>query len=290
MILASAKKTGEFFNFNSDQKLLLCLSIHTIGGKMQLIRALFWKMPLIVVEISRNPIKILNQNIFFCSLSPLQLEKIIDENPEKLKLIHTILLGGAPISSVLINKIIQLNLNVFEGFGMTETVSHIALREIQNSNQQKSPFKTLNGITIKENEGRLVVTAAHLELFELLTNDEIEVISDTEFIYLGRTDFVINSGAYKFHPEILEQKLSNIIKSPYFIIGEKNIEFYEIVTLYIEDEYTETKKSFYNNIINDVFEKYEKPKKIIFISKFTYTNSGKINKIQTQKSYFESKK
>jgi len=292
-LIASAKATGNYFNFKAGEKLALCLSISTIGGKMQVIRSLVWNMPLIVTDVSRNPLLHLNEPIRFCSLTPIQLERICEESPEKLKLIDTILLGGASVSATLIEKIEQLNLNVYEGFGMTETVSHVALRKIQRSyfeNLSIHSFKCLDEVTIDEKNGKLIINAAHLGIEHLETNDEIEFISPTEFRWLGRTDFVINSGGYKFHPEVLEQKLSPYLTLPFFIIGEKNEEFQEIVTFFIEHIYSKELEANLTAFFTTHFSPYEKPKKMYFVAKFELTSSGKIDKKKTQLAYFESQK
>lgn len=302
-LLASAKATGNYFNFKAGEKLALCLSILTIGGKMQVIRSLVWNMPLVVTDVSRNPLLQLNEKIRFCSLTPIQLERICEESPEKLKLIDTILLGGASVSTTLIEKIEQLNLNVYEGFGMTETVSHIALRKVvstslnhqstsfnhQTNNKQES-FKCLDGVSVAEKNGKLIIKATHLGIEYLETNDEIELISPSEFKWLGRTDFVINSGGYKFHPEVLEQKLSPYLSLPFFIIGEKDTEYQEIVTFFIEHIYSKELEANLTALFATHFSPYEKPKKMYFVAAFEHTSSGKINKKKTQLAYFESQK
>lgn len=292
-LLASAKATGKYFNFKSGEKLALCLSISTIGGKMQVIRSLVWNMPLVVTDVCRNPVLHLNERIRFCSLTPIQLERICEESPEKLKLIDTILLGGARVSVALIKKIEHLNLSVYEGFGMTETVSHIALKKIQKScfdNLSIYSFKCLDGITIAEKNRKLIINAPHLGIAHLETNDEIEWINPREFRWLGRTDFVINSGGLKFHPEVLEQKLSPYLSLPFFIIGENDTEFQEIVTIFIEHNYSIELELNLTALFAKYFSPFEKPKKMYFVAKFELTSSGKIDKKKTQLAYFESQK
>jgi o-succinylbenzoate---CoA ligase len=287
-LIASAKLTSNYFELNKGGKLALCLSVKTIGGKMQLIRALVSEMNTLVLENNRNPIQNLNENIAFCTFTPIQFERILNESPQKLIFIKTILLGGAKINIELKKSILALNMPIYEGFGMTETVSHFALRKINDDFNQ--PFETLQGVTVSEKNGRLVLSAPHLGIDSMLTNDEIELISPRKFLYLGRTDFVINSGGYKFHPEVLEDKLKSYVNENYFFIGEKDLEFGEIITLFIEKKENDDLKMNIVKLINQVFQKFEKPKKINFIEKFCYTFSGKIDKLATQKKYFESKK
>lgn len=283
--IESAKITGNFFDFKKNQKIVLSLSIDTIGGKMQVIRALIFEMKLLITENSRNPIQNFNQNAYFISLSPIQLEEIIKQNPEKIELFTHVLIGGAKLSSHLENKLKDLKASFHESYGMTETLSHVALREISKSNY----FIKLKNIELSENEGCLQINAPSIGVQNLLTNDYVEFMDENSFIIKGRKDFVINSGGYKFHPEILEEKLYSFIPFPYFIIGEKNDEYGEIISLYLECEYDEKKLNNLKNIFLNQLIKYEIPKKIYFVEEFERTESNKINRIETQKLILKAK-
>ncbi len=286
-MIESAKMTGEYFNFKENETIVLSLSAKTIGGKMQIIRSLIHKMNLTVIDNARNPLKNFNQTARFISLVPLQVEEIIKENKDKLLLFETILIGGAAINPGLESEIKEIKTNFFESYGMTETLSHVALRKISNSKSKS--FQALKGIDFSQEDSCLKINAPKIGVKNLITHDVVELISNTEFTLKGRKDFVINSGGYKFHPEILEEKLTLKFKFPFFILGEKNIEFGEIVTFYVEKTYSAETEKELTKIFKTTLEKYEIPKKIYFLQDFEKTDSGKINRLKTQKIHLNSK-
>ena len=111
---------------------------------------------------------------------------------------------------------------------------------------------------------------------KVITNDIVDVINENEFIWLGRYDNVINSGGIKLFPEQIEAKLQDAISDRFFIASEKDEKLGEKVILVIESNKKDTDASIF-----DVLEKFEKPKAIYFVSKFTETKTGKINRIKT---------
>ncbi len=275
-LTASALMTGSFFNFEQHQTILLSLSIDTIGGKMIVIRALTHKMHLIVIEPSKNPLTDIIFHLDFISLVPYQLNQILTDTPAKLDIVKTILLGGAPVSFSLKQKIKTLSSAFFESFGMTETMSHIALKDLKN---EISHFTTLSGISVSTNyEKQLIIHAKNLGLSALQTTDEVNIISPTSFEWIGRSDFAINSGGIKFHPEIIEKKLEPYIKFPFFIHKEFDLQLGEKIVFCIENKLDENLINKLNAIFIKALNKYEIPKKIYGISVFTYTNSNKINR------------
>ncbi len=285
-LTSSARMTGAFFNYRPHQTILLSLSIDTIGGKMIVIRALIHNMHIIVIEPGKNPLSHINTYIDFVSLVPYQLKHIISDTPSKLNLISTILLGGAPVSYELKQKIQTLNPEFFESFGMTETMSHIALKNLKSGNTY---FTTLEGINISINTNhQLIINAEKLGIKELQTTDEINIISPTSFEWIGRTDFAINSGGFKFHPELIEKKIEPDIQLPFFIHKEPDVNLGERIICCIEGRFD-------NNICNDLnyifinkLDRYEIPKEIYFIKSFTYTNSNKINRLSSYNSLFHA--
>ncbi|MES2589150.1 MAG: AMP-binding protein [Bacteroidota bacterium] len=287
-MLESAKLTGKYFEFKKNERIVLSLSAETIGGKMQILRAMIHEMEIFITDNSRNPLKDLELKADFISLVPLQVEVIITENKDKLLSIKNILIGGAKINSDLEEKIKNIKTNFFESYGMTETLSHVALRRI--SSDRNENFKALNGISFSQIDSCLVIHAPIIGVEKLLTNDVVELISSSEFSLKGRKDFVINSGGYKFHPEILENKIAKIMKESFFIIGEKNAEFGEIVTFYLQSNYSKEREIELNLIFKTTFEKYEIPKRIYFVNEFSQTESGKINRLKTQEIKLKSVK
>ena len=274
----SARMTGNFFDFSPTKKLLLCIHPSTIGGKMQLVRALVFNMELVVIPPTRNPLKYITIPIYFCSLVPLQIKSIFSESPHKLKHFKNILLGGAPVGSDLKHEIQSYSTQFFEGFGMTETISHIALK---NLSKNEESFTTLSSYTINEQDGKLIINAPELGVHNLLTNDLIKSTSNTTFEWIGRADFTINSGGYKFQPEELEQLMAPYISSLFFFTKKPDATYGEKVVLIIEKTNNHQDEVLLHNICKRELPPYAQPKMIKYIDKIYTTPSGKINRIET---------
>lgn len=284
LALASVKMSSHYFNFDEMESMGLCLSPETIAGKMQILRALYYDLVLYVFENERNCLQNLNVHLDFITLVPLQVESILNENPEKLDFCRKILIGGAKISPALEHKLKTVKCKVYESYGMTETYSHVAIRQLFS---EKTVFEALQAVHFSLENDNLVIHATHLGLKHLKTNDCVNLIDNKHFELLGRSDFVINSGAFKFHPEVLEEKLASEIQGVFFILGEKDQEFGEIVTFFLEMDYDSKKEDELKELFSRCLSKYEIPKKIYFIPHFSRTESGKIDKLKTQKIAFE---
>lgn len=275
----SAIASGLFFDFQPTQRIRIGLSPSTIGGKMLLLRGMLHNMNIEVIAPSKNPLEKVTHLIDFISMVPYQLEYVIAHCPENLSKVKTILLGGAPVSESLRKAIQTIPSEVYLGFGMTETMSHVALMNLKKSNI----YQALNGVSFSvSEENQLIIHSDMLGIPSMKTNDVVELISETSFVWKGRSDFAINSAGVKLHPEIIEKKLADIIPQRFFIIGEKNEQFGEIVTLIIEGKFIE------NIHFENYLSKYEIPKKIYFIDAFVETESGKINRIKTRAKIDES--
>lgn len=276
-MIASAKATGKFLGVQKGDSALLCLSMDTIGGRMMVVRALVLELNLIVSDVSSNPLSLIDEELSFAAMVPLQLEKSLQESPEKLERIGKLIIGGGPVSNELIGKIQDARTEIYHTFGMTETISHIAMRKLNHPLENE--FHCLPGIEISEIEQNLIIEAPQIGVHRLQTNDVIERISQTSFRWLGRSDFVINSGGIKLHPEQIESKLAQIIAFPFFVFGEKDAQLGEKLILLIEHESSLelTKTRF-----KEVLPPYSIPKEIRYVNQFTFTESGKINRLISQ--------
>ena len=281
----SALLTGEYFKFNNIDSMLLCISPDTIGGTMIIVRAIVWKKHLIVVSPSRNPLKNLKEKIGFASFVPLQIQSILSENPTALSQIDTILIGGGPLNYSLKEKLNSIHSNSFESFGMTETYSHIALRKCKKNTYL---FDLLDGIDITKTNftNQLIINSLELGIQDLITNDIVSIPNKHQFDWLGRIDFVINSGGIKFHPELIERKLEHYFNHAYFIHKETSKEYGEIIILILECENSKQLSDTYLNDLKSILQRYEIPKKIYFINPFIRTESNKINRLETYNSIF----
>ncbi|MCM1440440.1 MAG: AMP-binding protein [Roseburia sp.] len=271
-LLASAQRTNKIFNIKSSSLLYSCISPDYIGGKMMLIRSLIAGCKFLFEKPSNTPLSQIDRNIKINLLSivPSQMNYILD-NIHKLPEIKNILIGGAPIPQNLKIKIAQSGLHVFESYGMTETASHIALREVKG---QDTPFRTLEDIFVENEDGRLKITIPGWDTF--LTNDSPQIINPKEFHILGRVDNIINSGGIKINPELLESKLSNYLSIPYAFTSIPDEKWGEALALVYESNGT-TKQQI-SNIVNNSLYGYENPKHIIPIDKMPYTPNGKLQR------------
>ncbi|GIW22338.1 MAG: hypothetical protein KatS3mg068_1345 [Candidatus Sericytochromatia bacterium] len=167
---------------------------------------------------------------------------------------------------------------------MTETVSHIALRNIKDKY-----FKTLGDIKVKTDSRNCLVINGNITNYnDLVTNDLAEIFNENHFLIKGRIDNVINSGGYKIFPEeiekIIEEYFYKINYYSNFFIGKLNDDkFGETCNLFIENKYNREIENSLLSYLKTKLNKYQIPKKIFFIDKFEYTNSSKIDKIKTIK-------
>lgn len=275
-LINSATATGHFFNLKPGNTALHCLPAHFIAGKMMLIRAIVLGLELDYISPSSNPLKDRNRTYDFCAMVPFQLENSLNE----LHKIKTLIVGGATVSTVLQSKLKDITTKVFATYGMTETVTHIALKPLNHYNKDAKPyFKLLPDISIKTDERHcLIINAPNISEEQILTNDVVNLHSDTEFEFLGRADNVINSGGIKLFPELIEEKLSNNISQRFFIASEKDESLGEKLILIIEGDSNILKKDVFKNL-----NPYEIPKQIYAINQFKETSTGKIQRNETLK-------
>jgi len=232
------------------------------------------------VEPRANPLVEVNlkSHYSFISLVPYQIKSILEETPGKLELFDNILLGGMGLSSQLEQTLSRLKPNIFIGFGMTETVSHIALRKMDNP-----VYQALEGVEFNTSEGSLVISDSKLGIERMQTNDLVELIDSTHFKWLGRADFVINSGGIKIHPEAIEQLIDELIDGPFIIGGIPHETLGESCVLILEDALTEEKFKELQSVVRENFGKYAAPKKQI-VSTILKTENGKIRRKETLNS------
>ena len=235
----SAKVTGEYFQLEAGDRVLLCLSPQYIAGKMMLVRAMVLGLELDFVAPTSRPLDGVNKSYKFCAMVPLQLESSIN----KLNQIQTVIVGGASVSSQLIKLIANSNTKIFETYGMTETITHVAVRPLNqyDTKSKFGAFKILPDITISQDDRKcLVINAPNITDDPVITNDIVELISEKEFLWQGRFDNVINSGGIKLIPEQIEQKLSSLIPSRFFVSALPDLKLGQKLVLVVESQNQKT--------------------------------------------------
>ena len=276
-MIESANMTCDFLSIQLGEKALLCLSPKTIAGKMMIVRSIVQNLELFVIDTTSNPFEFIDFQIDFIAMVPLQLEKTLELFSDKLKNVRNCIIGGGDISARLIDKLVEKEITVYHTFGMTETISHIAMRKVGIINEPY--FQAIGSTYFSSKEDCLIIHSPLLDSLSLKTNDIIQLIDNKKFIWKGRTDFVINSGGIKIHPELIELKLSKFIETPFFITDKKDELYGQIVVLIIESEKAlEINKS----QLKDILSKYELPKEIYCLKEFIRTESGKINRLKTK--------
>ncbi|MEB2779855.1 AMP-binding protein [Algoriphagus sp. C2-6-M1] len=286
-MIASVKATQTYFETNENTLLLCCLDPNYIAGKMMLVRAMVWNSPILITEPKSNPLLEVRNIPDFVAMAPIQAEGSLQDKTsfEKLKRIKHLIIGGAPVSSGLKNQLIANAIQAYQTYGMTETVSHIALAKIELG---ELIYSMLPGVEFGLDErNTLWVKSAASNNEVVQTNDLVEMIDQHSFRWLGRTDFVINSGGVKLHPELLELKAESTVhslfpNSAFFFFGIKDEKLGEKLCLVLESNDTSHESSTkLQQALLEVMDKYEVPKNTFIVPSFSRTSSGKINRPKT---------
>ncbi|MBB1139968.1 AMP-binding protein [Myroides sp. WP-1] len=268
---ASAEATVSFFEVHAGSTALLCMSAQFVGGKLMFIRALLFGWELDVCKPTARPLEGIKKHYNFVAMVPMQVENSIAE----LNQIDTLIIGGAKVSPVLAQELKNKPTKVYETYGMTETITHMAAKRIGTPYFEVLPHASIQ----TDDRGCLVIDAPSVNPNQIVTNDLVDQIDNKRFEWLGRYDNVINSGGVKLFPEQIEEKLATKIAARFFITGKSDNYFGTIVVLVIESKpYA---------LAEDVFEglaKYEKPKEIQFVDQFVETASGKVIRSKSLKS------
>ena len=270
-MLNSAKMTCDFLHLKEGDSALLCLPIQYISGKMMLVRAIERKLN-ITIEEPKTTVNIGRKKYDFCAMTPLQVQNSLGQ----IHVLKKLIIGGAAVSEKLKKQLYSINpetTRIFESYGMTETLSHIALKEIYPDPQEY--FAILNEVKISVDESNcLQISAPKLNPKVLQTRDIVELKNEKEFKFLGRLDNVINSGGVKIYAESIENELKKVIPNELVFMGKKDEVLGEKLIVVLEGEEDEVTKQ---KIINFPFEnKFHQPKEIIFLPQFPRSENGKV--------------
>jgi O-succinylbenzoic acid--CoA ligase len=292
-MITSAKLTAQALQLNQHHQALICLDTKYIAGKMMIVRCLVNNMKIFIVDPCANPLyKIpVDQTIHFAALVPYQVKSILaSKHPHLFNNLTTVIIGGARLPDTTHALLHNYDVACYASYGMTETISHIALQRL-NGISASDYFTTLVNISIRK-DGRecLVIKTPYLDE-EIVTNDIVEIINQNNFKWLGRWDNIINTGGFKVIPEKIESEIEKIFKSiptvgRFFIYGMEDENFGQKVVLVLEGTSIESdlnplKKSFTELLQSLNY--YERPKAVIFVPQFIFTATGKIDRRETIK-------
>jgi O-succinylbenzoic acid--CoA ligase len=295
-MIESANMTMDWLHLQEGDNVLLCLPIEYIAGAMMLVRALVLKLNIVLVEPSQNPLEEITKpiNIHLASFVTTQWSTILQSNPNLFTFfseVKGILIGGSELTSSVELLTKEIQLPIFQTYGMTETSSHIAFRQISS---EDAIYQCLKGVQIKLNDqGCLCIHSPSTLNQWIETNDVAELIHVNQFSILGRNDFAINSGGRKIHPEIIEKCCHSFfaqhsITCKTFAYGLDDDFYGQKLVLFVEtiDELNIQLQLIEYLKLN--LESWEVPKQFIVLPEFLYTKTGKIDRPNTLTLYLNN--
>ena len=271
---ASARITCQFLGLKRGDTALLCMPLDYIAGKMVVVRAIVWGLQLIDIPPCGHPLKQIDTAPVFAAMVPMQVFNSMQDANERQKLwqIKHLIIGGGAISDDMAAEL-RLHPNaVWSTYGMTETLSHIALRRLSGP-QASEWYEPFDGVNVSINaDGCLVIDAPTVCALPLTTNDIAEIATDgRRFRIRGRKDNVICSGGIKLQIEEMEAKLRPYINVPFLISKRSDPKFGETVVMIAETNDIESLKTICKKRLN----KYEQPHKYIAVDSIPTTETGK---------------
>ncbi len=292
-MLASVRMTGEALHLNKGDRALVCLSLEHIAGLMMLVRGIELELNLTVVEPASNPFSSFDsenvEHFDFTALVPLQLQTILSSGEPHVAVLNrmkAILVGGAQISPALEKAVEQLKPLIHQTFGMTETVSHIALRRL-NGPDKSEFYEALPGVNLGQDErGCLTVKSAVTNNTRLTTNDLVEFRSKNRFVWLGRIDNVINSGGVKVQVEKVEKAIAEVLfernrnVNQEFFVGPLSDNTYAQVVVVVFEGLNKLQidEKELKALLSKSLTKYEIPKSVYLLNSFIRTSTDKIDR------------
>lgn len=271
---ASARITCQFLGLKRGDTALLCMPLDYIAGKMMVVRAIVWGLQLIDIPPCGHPLKQIDTAPVFAAMVPMQVFNSMQDANERQKLwqIKHLIIGGGAINDDMAAELRQHPNAVWSTYGMTETLSHIALRRLSGP-QASEWYEPFDGVNVSTNaDGCLVIDAPTVCALPLTTNDIAEIAADgRRFRIRGRKDNVICSGGIKLQIEEMETKLRPYINVPFLISKRSDPKFGETVVMIAETNDIESLKTICKKRLN----KYEQPHKYIAVDSIPTTETGK---------------
>jgi o-succinylbenzoate---CoA ligase len=286
---ASAQRTLRIFGLKPEDRVLVCLNTEYIAGMMMLVRGFVGQLNMTIIEPVGNPLAGVDPKaeFDFVSMVPLQLQTILEQTPEKvdkLNAMKAVLLGGAAIGGRLEEMVQELKVPVYQSYGMTETISHVAVRRL-NGPEKTSFYVAPPEVTLELDERGCLTIAAEVTGGEtLVTNDLVELLGNNSFRWLGRADNTINTGGVKVQLEKVEAALETALNSfgmhrrcfaaalPDEALGERLIVVLEGSPL------TEEEEANIKGKLSELLGKYEQPKQFGYLPRLPETATGKVDR------------
>lgn len=283
-MINSARATGKYFGLGAGSKALLCLPLGYIAGRMMLVRAMVLGWQLDAVAPKSQPVFPEHKAYDFSAMVPMQLFHAWD----RIENIRTLIVGGGAVPTSLLKKIQELKTKIFATYGMTETVTHVALRPLNAAagfSEENDVFTALPGVRFEVDQRQcLMIHAPGISFEKVITNDLVTLFTEQTFQWIARADHIINSGGVKLVPELIEKKYENLIPHDFFVHGIEDKELGQKLVLIVQSEQPyEVLERFenYQKRNPEIISKFEVPRKAFFTKKFVRTETGKTNRKAT---------
>ncbi len=289
----SARLTVQALGLQSGDRGLVCLGIDYIAGMMMLVRGLVCDLHLTIVDPVSRPLKSFSPSarFDFTAMVPLQLQETLQGDPHEFEILNEMgggLIGGGPVSQALAAQLQRVSAPMYHTYGMTETVSHIALRRL-NGPARSDRFVPFDGVHLQLDErGCLAITSALTRGETFCTNDLVELYPDGTFIWLGRIDNVINSGGVKVQTEKVETALEACLLHGWdgvhaarrFFVGPlDDHRLGQTVVAVVEGEaFSPEMEATIREQLQSSLTRYEVPRQFVFVPQLIETRTGKIDR------------
>lgn len=283
-MIQSALRTGHVLNLDSGDSALLALPVGFIAGYMMVVRSFVLNLDLIAVPPTSNPLNGIDRSFDFAALTPMQVFRTLnaENGSDKIQSIQKLIIGGGAISRELQDQLAGFHNRIWATYGMTETLTHVALKRISR-HESSALFNALPGVRFqKDDRGCLVIHDEVTRNEGIITNDLVNLISETSFEFVGRFDHVINSGGLKISPEIVENAIAPFMMKRRFVVTDMgDSRLGQKIVLVVEGEESDTINLLQLNEIPGL-KKHEVPKQIIYLDSFPQTVNGKIIREQVR--------
>jgi o-succinylbenzoate---CoA ligase len=275
----SARMTLDFLALKPGNIALLCLPANYIAGKMMLVRSILGELNLMAIAPKGNVADQLSSGIDFAAMIPLQVQNLLEHPKGKLWMerIQKLIIGGAPIPPALEKNLRRCIKPIYSTYGMTETVSHIAMRRLDGTGYSNA-YTLMPNVSVRQDDNDcLVISAPLLSASEVTTKDVVRILPDDCFEVLGRLDNRITSGGIKYFPENIEKKLNDVLMDRFIVSSKPDPKLGEKIILIIESEQPENYSiSYLKRIFGNKLTPYEFPKEVLFLKQFPETETSKL--------------
>lgn len=278
-MMCSAVRTCGFLGLRPGDTALLCMDLRYIGAKMVVVRALVAGMRLHVCPPSGNPLSGVEEKIDFLSVVPMQLYHILQDaaTTRRLSRIRHVIVGGGPVDETLRNRLAGLPCRVYSTYGMTETLSHIALRAL-NGPEASERYMPFDGIRLSlSNCGTLVIQAPGICDGDLATNDVARLYADGTFAIVGRADNTVNSGGVKIQIEEEERRLGEWIHVPFALSSVPDACLGEMLVMLVDHRCPMDDADLLSGM-KARLPRYHAPRQVFRVAEVPQTGNGKIDR------------